>query len=108
MQTKTKMLTIRIAGWVFLCGGIAGIYFSLGAWFMVPGEVDLNRLIVAGLFASLATNALLLSGLLFSDSADGDARILRLVLRTPPVIISGLFLITFVLVSTTAAWWASH
>ena len=66
------MLLIRLGKWIFLIAGILSAFFSLVAWFLVPGPVDLNRLMVAGLFASLAINAFLLSGMLFFGSvADG-------------------------------------
>ena len=66
---KNTMLA-RIGKWAFLIAGLIGAFFSLAAWFLLPGGVDLNRLIVAALFASLATNAFLLSGAFFQGSPE--------------------------------------
>ena len=62
----------RIRQWAFLIAGLIGAFFSPDAWFLLPGGVvDLNRLIVAALFASLATNAFL-SGAFFQGSPERD------------------------------------
>jgi hypothetical protein len=77
----------RIGKWTFLIAGLIGA-FSLNAWFLLPAVVDLNRLIVAALFASLATNAFLLSGAFLQGSPERDRGPMTSVFRTPPVIIS--------------------
>jgi hypothetical protein len=98
----------RIGKWTFLIAGLLGVYFSLAAWFLVPGIVDLNRFIVAGIFASLATNSFLLSGVLFHLSNDGDNKLAMSFFRTPPVIIAGLFLLVFALIAVSSPWWGRH
>ena len=87
----------RIGKWAFLIAGLIGAFFSLDAWFLLPGVVDLNRLIVAALFASLA-----LSGAFFEGSTERDRGPMTSVFRTPPVIISGLFLIVFVVIAASS------
>src|SRR5215468_4937147 len=104
---KNTMLA-RIGKWAFLIAGLIGAFFSLASWFLVPGVVDLNRLIVAALFASLATNAFLLSGAFFQGSPKQDRATMMSVFRTPPVIISGLFLVVFVLIAASSPWWRRH
>jgi hypothetical protein len=104
---KNTMLA-RIGEWAFLIAGLIGAFFSLAAWFLLPGVVDLSRLIVAALFASLATNAFLLSGAFFQGSPEGDRGRMTSVFRTPPVTISGLFLIFFVLIAASSPWWRRH
>lgn len=98
----------RIGEWAFLIAGLIGAFFSLDAWFLLPGVVDLNRLIVAALFASLATNAFLSSGAFFQGSPERDRGPMTSVFRTPPVIISGLFLSVFVLIAASSPWWRRH
>jgi hypothetical protein len=53
-------------------------------------------------------NAFLLSGVFFHAGAQDNLRTLTSIFRTLPVVISGVFLLAFVLVSATARWWASH
>jgi hypothetical protein len=60
-----KTLFLQIGKWLSLGAGVLGGFFSFAAWFLVPGSVDWNRLLVASLYASLTTNALLLSGIFF-------------------------------------------
>ena len=106
---KNTMLA-RIGKWAFLIAGLIGAFFSLAACFLLPGVVgvDLNRLIVAALFTSLATNAFLLSGTFVQRSPERDRGRMMSVFRTPPVIISGLFLIVFVLIAASSPWWRRH
>jgi hypothetical protein len=52
-QSRNKIILIKAGKWAFLGAGMLGVFFSFVAWFLVPGSVDLNRLVVAGLFASL-------------------------------------------------------
>jgi hypothetical protein len=108
VQSRSKIILIKVGKWAFLGAGMLGVFFSLVAWFLVPGAVDLNRLLVAGLFASLATNAFLLSGLFFCVNSEDGLHTLKSSFRTPPIIIAGLFLFTFVVVAATAPWWAKH
>jgi hypothetical protein len=81
----------RIGKWAFLIAGLIGAFFSLPAWFLLPGVVDLNGLIVAALFASLAGNAFLLSEPFFQRSPERDRCPMMSVFRSPPVIISACF-----------------
>jgi hypothetical protein len=84
----------RIGKLAFLIAGLIGAFFSLNAGFLLPAVVDLTRLIVAALFASLATNAFLLSGAFFQGSSERHCGPMTSVFRTPPVIISAfLFLL---------------
>jgi hypothetical protein len=106
VQTRTKIIMTRTGKWVFLSAGMLGSFFTLAAWFLVPGQVDLNRIVVAGLFASLAINAFLLSGVLFCGAEEDGFRTLRLIFRTPPIIASGLLIFVFMLVTATVPWWA--
>jgi len=93
MQTGNKILLLAIGKWLFLAAGVIGAFLSFAVWFLVPGIVDLNRLIAASLFASLATNALLLSGILFRGSTADGFGTLKLVFRSPPIVILFLFLV---------------
>jgi hypothetical protein len=95
VQTGNKRLSLQIAKWVFLAAGVLGAFYSFIAWFLVPGIVDLNRLVVAGLFASLTTNALRLGGIFFRESSEDGFGTLQSVFRTPPIVILVLFLTVF-------------
>jgi hypothetical protein len=107
MQTRPAVVfLIKVGKWVFLSAGTLGSFFTFAAWFLVPGPVDLNRIVVAGLFASLAINAFLLSAVLFSGTAEDRFRTLTSVFRTPPIVASGLLVIAFILVTATIPWWA--
>ena len=108
MRTSKATTLIHIGKWVFLTAGLLGAFFSFVAWFLVPGPVDLNRLGVAGLFASLATNAFLLSGVFFNDREEDGLHTITSIFRTTPIILSGLFLLAFVFVAATSPWWAKH
>ena len=79
---KNTMLA-RIGKWAFLIAGLIGTFFSLAACFLLPGVVDLNRLNLAALFTSLATNAFLLSGTFFQRSPERDRGRMMSVFRTP-------------------------
>jgi hypothetical protein len=98
-------ILIEAGKWVFLIAGVLGAYFSFAAWFLVPGVVDLNRLAAAGLFASLAISAFLLSGLFFRINAERDLHARVTLFRTLPMVICALFLLAFIIVSATAPWW---
>ncbi|HEX4544221.1 MAG TPA: hypothetical protein VH114_13720 [Candidatus Acidoferrum sp.] len=106
MQTGTKMTLIQGGKWTLLGAGALGSFFAFAAWFLVPGTVDLNRIVVAGLFASLAINAFLLSGVLSCGTAEDGLHTLMLILRTPPVIASVILILAFVLVTATIPIWA--
>jgi len=108
VQTGNKRLSLQIAKWVFLAAGVLGAFYSFIAWFLVPGTVDLNRLVVAGLFASLTTNALLLGGIFFRESSEDGFGTLQSVFRTPPIVILVLFLTVFAGVTATAPLWGKH
>jgi hypothetical protein len=108
VQTNNKTTLMLIGKWMLLAVGLLGCFFSFVAWFLVPGAVDRNRLVVAGLFASLATNSFFLSGMLFRESAGDGLHKVKSVFLTPPLIISGVFLLAFLLVAATAPWWASR
>jgi hypothetical protein len=108
VQTGNKRLSLQIAKWVFLAAGVLGAFYSFVAWFLVPGIVDLNRLVVAGLFASLTINALLLSGIFFRESSEDGFGTLQSVFRTPPIVILVLFLTVFAGVTATAPLWGKH
>ncbi len=107
MQASRTMI-VQLGKWTLFGAGILGTFFSFVAWFFVPGTADLSRIIVAGLFASLAMNAFLLSAVLFCDTADNDARALAAAFRTPPIIASALLVIGFILIAATVPWWAKH
>jgi hypothetical protein len=108
MQTSPKVMLIKTGKWVFLGAGTLGSFFTLIAWFAVPGPVDLNRIVVAGLFASLAVNAFLLSGVFFCGTTENDSHTLMLLFRTPPLIASGLLILVFTLVTATIPWWGKR
>jgi hypothetical protein len=96
---------IQLGKWGFLGLGLLGVCFAFAAWFVVPGVVDQNRLIVAVLFASLAINAFLLSGILSYASTVDRYQTFASIFRTVPVVVAGVFLLLFALVSATARWW---
>lgn len=106
VQTRNRETLIAIGKWAFLCAGTLGAFFSFATWFLVPGVVDLNRILAAGLYVSLATNAFLVSGVLFYASTDDGAHVLAPVIKTPPIVMSGLLLLAFTLVAATVPWWA--
>jgi hypothetical protein len=108
VQEKYKTKLMQIGKWTFLSLGSFGVFFSFVAWFLVPGTADVNRLVVASLFASLAINFLLLGGVFFSGSAEDDFHFITSIFRTPPIIFSGLFLLTFVFIAATVPWWGKH
>jgi hypothetical protein len=108
LQIGNKMLFFRIAKWVFLAAGVLGAFFSFSAWFLVPGIVDLNRLMVACLFASLTTNSLLLSGIFFRESSEDGLGGPQSILRSVPILILVVFLAVFAFVTATAPWWGKR
>jgi len=107
VQTRTKLRLIRVAGIGFLFLAVVAVFFSFVGWFMVPGPTGTNRFIVAGLFTSVAINALLTSGILFarSQNAESTFKSLRI---APAFLVSGLLVLTFVVIAVTAPWWAAH
>jgi hypothetical protein len=107
VQIRSKTVLIQIGKWAFSCAGILGMWFAFATLLLAPGDMDLNRFLVAGLFASLATNALLISGLFFGESAE-DGKTLSSILRTRPIIIAAWFLLGFILITATSPWWASR
>jgi hypothetical protein len=82
-ENRNLTLLIQIGKWIFWVVGTIAALFSFVAWLLVPGTVDLNRLIVAGLFASLATNGFLLSEILFGEREERGSQTIRSVLKTP-------------------------
>jgi hypothetical protein len=108
MRIQKKILFHQIGKWLFLAAGVVGAFLSFVAWFLVPGTVDSNRLVVASLFASLTTNSFLLSGIFFRDTSEGDFGTLTSVFRTPPIVILALFLAIFACVTATAPVWGKH
>jgi hypothetical protein len=108
MGNNYKTFLMQTGKWVTLGIGTLSTFLVFSAWFLVPGDIDLNRLVVAGLFASLATNSFLISGILFCGSNEDGLRTVRMIFRTPPVIASGLLLVVFLLVSATTKLWARH
>jgi hypothetical protein len=108
MGNDYKTFLMQIGKWASLAIGTMGSFLVFSAWFLVPGDINLNRLVVAGLFASLATNSFLISGILFCGNDEDGLRTVRMIFRTPPVIASGLLIIAFILVSATTQLWARH
>ena len=108
MRIKSRILFLQIGKWLFLAAGVVGAFLSFVGWFLVPGTVDLNRLVVASLFASLITNAFLLSGTFFRDSSEDDFDTSQSVFRTPPIVILVLSLAVFACVTATAPLWGKH
>jgi hypothetical protein len=108
VQIERKILLVQIGKWAFLSAGVVGGFISFATWFLVPGGIDLDRFVVAGLFASLTINAFLTSGVFFRGSSEQDIHTLASFFRTPPLIISVVFLLAFLLVVVTLPWWARH
>ena len=103
-----KTLFLQIGKWLFLGAGVLGGFFSFAVWFLVPGSADLNRLLVASFYASLATNAFLLSGIFFREGSEKVLATAGSVFRTLPVVILGLFLVAFGCITATAPFWAKR
>jgi len=106
VQTSARALVIQIGRWLFLSLGVVGALIAFVALFLVPGAVDLNRIIVVCLFASLAANSLLLSALFFWEAAESSFETIRSIVRTPPAIILSLFLATLMITIAAIPWWA--
>jgi hypothetical protein len=108
VQIGNRILFLQIGKWSFLAAGVVGAFLTFVGWFLVPGTVDLNRLVVVSLFASLTTNAFLLSGISFRDGSEGGFGTPQSVFRTPPIVILVLFLAVFACVTATAPLWGKH
>jgi hypothetical protein len=103
-----KSLLLQIGKWLFLGAGVLGGFFSFAAWFLVPGPVDLNRFLIAGFYASLTTNALLLSGIFLKERSEKAFATAGSVFRTLPIVMLGLFLFVFACVTLTAPLWTKR
>jgi hypothetical protein len=103
-----ETLLLQISKWLFLGAGVLCGFFSFAAWFLVPGRVDLNRFLVAGFCASLTTNALLLSGIFFSEGSERAFATAGSVFRTLPSVMLALFLFAFGCITVTAPLWTKH
>jgi Domain of unknown function (DUF5076) len=101
VRTRSKVLFLQFGRRLLFGVGVLGVCFSFVAWFLVPGTLDLNRLLVSGLSASLATNVLLLSRILCKKGYDESFGTRKSVFRTPVIILS-LFLAVFAIATVTA------
>jgi hypothetical protein len=104
----TREELIRSCEWFCFAIGLLLGFFTFVALFFVPGVMDLNRLIVSGLFASLSVNAFLLSAILSRGREQDGVQFLVSMIHTRPIVILGLFVGAFVSAIVTIHWWAKH
>jgi hypothetical protein len=107
VQTKSKVLFPQFVRRLLLGAGVLGVCFLFVAWFLVPGTASLNRLLLSGLFASLATNVSLLSRMFYKKGYDKGVGTRESIFRTP-VIILGAILPVFAIATVTAPVWANN
>jgi hypothetical protein len=104
-RLKTIMI-IQVCKSLFLCLGTVAALLSFAALFVVPGVVDLNRLLVVGFFASIAVNAWLLSGILFYATEQDYSQILKDLSGTLPILILAVFVCAMTVATLSAPLWA--
>lgn len=103
VQTRSRVLFLQFGRRLLFGVGVLGVCFSFVACFLVPGTLDLNRLLVLGLSASLATNVFLLSQTLYKTDYDESFGTRESVFRIPVIILS-----LFAIATVTAPLWANN
>lgn len=99
---------VKVSAWLLLAIGLVLAFLSFSAWFFVPGVVDSSRFVVAGLAASLATNALMLGGIFSYASRENGRNTLKSILVSPPFILAGAVVVSFVMAAAASPWWGRH